>query len=557
MKKITLFLFAAMAMMMGNNLNAQISHGGEPFFNNGMSRMKSTPIEMERLDNDRYILEDMDQAKGAGPMRVGIVQHCEIDVVKSARHITDANGEHYVLSVSSPEATFVSLNFGQYELAEGAELFIYNQEGDVVLGSFNAGDAKDDGTFYTQAIPGSSAYIEYNVPAGVNPGRLVVTSMVHGYKDIFRSISGIYDDMAESMKGRLGNAEGDCHFDVVCSEGDDWRQQIRSVVAINILGNWGSYMCTGALINNTRQDRTPYVLSAYHCQDLEDDELRGFTFYFLYETRTCGGSRNSPTLISKSITGADIRAKYSYSSGSDMLLLQLRDTVPFSYKPFFAGWDRNAVSNPAPGACIHHPGGDVKKISIPKRINVDYYYSKFYEVHWYTGSENKGVTEQGSSGSPLFNADKRIIGQLWAGTSYCDQPEGTDDYGRVSVSWNGNNTTSGRLSVWLDPDNTGVYTLDGLDYETTPVGIEAADGQRVNSLTVYPNPSNGNIRFDIDAMGDANYKLYDVNGRCVKEGRTVLTATQQALNLGSLPGGVYNLQLFTSSRNYTATVVIK
>ena len=166
------------------------------------------------------------------------------------------------------------------------------------------------------------------------------------------------------------------------------------------------------------------------------------------------------------------------------------------------------------------------------------------------------MTEQGSSGSPLFNGEKRIIGQLYAGSSACDYTEGTDLYGRVYNSWTGNNTDATSLKPWLDPTNTGVNTLDGIDYVDEPVAINSPEIDASNNLKVYPNPSNGMVHFDVDAMGDANYKVFDLNGRCVLEGRTVLTATSQAINLSALQSGNYVVRLFTSSRSYTANVII-
>lgn len=558
MKKVFVSAFVAMAMFFANSVNAQVSHGGEPMFNRSMAKAGVPELNHPGIDNQRYLDEDLNAVKGAGPMRIGIMQDTRLDVVGEAKVVKDADGMHYLMAVESENATFMTLHFSQFELPEGATVFFYDQSGDFVLGSFNGGDVLDDGTFYTQAIPGSRVYVEYNVPAGLEPGRMVIDRICHGYKDIFQTIASTYQLAEESLKGAHGQAEGNCHINVVCEEGDDWRDQIRSVVAIEIIAGGAAYMCSGALINNTRQDKQPYVLSAYHCQDIEDATVQGFTTYFLYQTNTCTGYVGSGN---KSIIGADIKAKYSYSGGSDFLLLKLRQNVPDAYKPYYAGWERGNVT-PTAGACIHHPGGDYKKISIPKTVAKGTgSYSKFLIVNWYTGSQNKGVTEQGSSGSPLFNADKRIIGQLYAGSSACDYMGGSDLYGRVYSSWTGGGTSTNALKNWLDPDDTGVTNLDGIDFESTPVAIvspqDAADNSQLCNLDVYPNPSTGVIHFDVDALGSANYKVFDLGGRCVKEGNTVLTSTSQAIDLGSLPKGSYVLQLHTSSRSYTGMVIIK
>lgn len=568
MKKIFCTAIVTLTMLASVSAFAQVSHGGDPLFNHSNDKASFNMRFLSGIDNDHYLQQDMDGVKGAGPMRISIGQNCDIDVIADATKTKDANGLHFTLAIQSPGAKFLGLTFSTFELAEGAELFIYDESGEFVLGKFVKSDVMNDGRFITQAIPGSTAYIEYNVPAGVEPGQIKLSSVRHGYKDIFQMIENNYEDAEANMKGPHGNAEGDCHIDVKCPEGDDWRDQIRSVVCMEVnfttnIGYTVGGLCTGALINNTKQDRTPYVLSAFHCQD--GDELIAeyreyypnlaitgvdFVFYFLYHKSQCNGINGNGN---KSVSGGDIMAKYSYEGGSDMLLIRLRDTVPDAYTPYYAGWDRSTVISPDPGSCIHHPGGDFKKISIPRSIST---YGKFYVVSWYTGSQMKGVTEQGSSGSPLFNADKRIIGQLYAGSSYCNYPEGKDYYGRLSFSWNGDGQSNGRLKDWLDPENTGVSTLDGIDYtDEEPIAINTV--QQDNIFNVYPNPSNGMVHFDVDFIGKADYKVFDLGGRCVKEGTTVLTSTIQSIDLGSLPHGSYTLSLKAGSRTYSAQVIIK
>ena len=74
-----------------------------------------------------------------------------------------------------------------------------------------------------------------------------------------------------------------------------------------------------------------------------------------------------------------------------------------------------------------------------------------------------GITEGGSSGSPLFDPSGRIIGQLCCGSSDCssanplaDNGQG-DFYGRVDVSWTGGGSSSSRLSDWLDQLVLGTF----------------------------------------------------------------------------------------------------
>ena len=56
---------------------------------------------------------------------------------------------------------------------------------------------------------------------------------------------------------------------------------------------------------------------------------------------------------------------------------------------------------------------------------------------WYMDAWDEGVTEPGSSGSPLFDQNGRIIGQLYGGSAACQgtSANGYDYYGRLGVSW--------------------------------------------------------------------------------------------------------------------------
>jgi lysyl endopeptidase len=101
----------------------------------------------------------------------------------------------------------------------------------------------------------------------------------------------------------------------------------------------------------------------------------------------------------------------------------------------------------------------VKKISISNLPFESYTFSgqeNYWKVYW-----EEGVTESGSSGSPIFNPQRRIVGQLFGGTSGCTSSDQSDLYGKFSASWTGGGTNETRLSNWLDPQNTGLEFIDG------------------------------------------------------------------------------------------------
>ncbi|HHG86391.1 MAG TPA: T9SS type A sorting domain-containing protein, partial [Bacteroidetes bacterium] len=183
-------------------------------------------------------------------------------------------------------------------------------------------------------------------------------------------------------------------------------------------------------------DFTPYILTAEHCISLSDTDPNDWVFRFNYESATCEETVAPHKSLYYSYSGATLKA---YWTDSDFALLQLNSSTNGNNS--FAGWNRQNTIPPN-STCIHHPGGDVKKISIDDQAPV--VNGMFHNVVW-----DQGTTEEGSSGSALFDNNRLIIGQLSGGDASCENPSGTDEYGRIFDSWTGGGTITSRLSDWL------------------------------------------------------------------------------------------------------------
>ena len=567
-----LISFLWLAMTVGTTAPAvgQISHGGRPLYA-GVAAPKgalSPTLVAPPVDNEALIDEDMNNPEAGSPMRIGVVKTLNADIMQKAQQLTQKDGSVVRrIAIAAPGANFMSLTFDQFELPQGAELFIYDASGRFVIGRFVDSDVKKDGTFYTQAIPGDLCYLEYREPAEVaGLGKLHLTDVMHGYKDLFGDVLEHIDQSGEAErdaldelemqgKGALGNSEGSCHIDVACPEGRNWSNQIRSVAAYVLRIGYSGYYCSGALINNTRNDKTPYFLSAYHCQ--APGTVVQWTFYFNYQASSCN-AKDGP--ITNTITGATIRAKYKTGGGSDMLLLELDQAVPESYNPYYAGWSRSS-DDWTVGCGIHHPGGDEKKISIPKQVsqgvgttnadnNTTLALKNFIRADW----QNKGVTEGGSSGSALFNKNGQIIGQLFGGNSSCSNTLGRDYYGQIAVSWEGDGTKATRLKDWLDPTGSDAVSLSGY-------GMDASGSDTLNwdveTLTAYPNPTDGS-RFQVQAndSGSAVYYVYSMDGHLMRTGDLNLTPAVQSINLLGLRNGAYYVAVVVNKKRYGNIIVV-
>ena len=184
-----------------------------------------------------------------------------------------------------------------------------------------------------------------------------------------------------------------------------------------------------------------------------DDDI--WSFVFNYQSPSCNGPDGN---LSQSVVGGVLRAN---NSASDFALFELSSSPPANYSVYYAGWsNQNQAASSTVG--IHHPSGDVKKIS----FNQDPVYSGTWNDddtpvangdHWVVDDWEDGTTEPGSSGSPLFNQNKLIIGQLHGGAAACSNVD-YDTYGKLYSSWEGGGTPSRRLKDWL---GEGVSTLQG------------------------------------------------------------------------------------------------
>ena len=433
-------------LIVGNKIFGQISQEGTPrSFNSNKSISSFTKIPTIKMESiDKSIIEAIKQSNSINENNHQFAYDFSVNINVKETSVIDSIdvGIIYRLSIESDSAYSINLIFKKYILPRGAELYIYSENKEYILGAFTSRNNKASGRLPTMPVKGDKIIIEYFEPYFCEfEGELIVGKVNHDFLGII-----LEDDDIPDSYGNSGN----CQVDINCPEGDDWQTEKRSVCRII----YGNYQCSGTLINNTSYDGTPYFLTANHCistQENADDCI----FIFNYESPYCGGGNGS---TSQTIAGAELIAN---SSNSDFSLLKLSFKPFTSFNPYYAGWDRNNNQG-AGGVCIHHPAGDVKKISTYTMTPINSYCesSNFYLIdEWIETVNGYGVTEGGSSGSPLFNNNHKVIGQLLGGctghNSNCTNPSNDySNYGKFSVSWN-------QLKYWLDPSNDGVTSLNG------------------------------------------------------------------------------------------------
>lgn len=355
------------------------------------------------------------------------------------------------LGIKSENAYSLNLTFDYFHLPEGGIFYIYTSDKSYILGGYTEKNNLPSGNFPTSLLPGGNIILEYFEPKSArNQGAIHLSCVIHGYKNFYFT------------KGFYGNS-GFCNIDVNCNEGSNASDIKRSVCLI-LSGS--KALCSGTLINNTKKDKTPYVLTAQHCLSYP---ASSFVFIFGYEADSCNGTSYSRGY---SISGSNVVAQ---GDPSDFALLKLSSIPPPHYHVYYAGWNR-LDSADGKVACIHHPSGDVKKISLCNQNVKSSMYEGYPDTHWKVDFWNKGTTEEGSSGSGLFNSENLLIGQLEGGTASCYNPDGYDLFGKFSYSWENKSetTASPKLKDYLDPLNTSVFKLEGMDTDSSEYDRDAS-----------------------------------------------------------------------------------
>lgn len=406
---------------------------------------------LSKIDPQRLLAEDQERGKTPRrpePQRFAVAEDVAFDLNNAGTWQNLPDGRLWRLRIQSPGAVSHNLGITRFNLPEGAKLWIYDPARKQVEGPYTARHRSRHGRLWTPIIEGDEIVVELFVPDRASRVEVLIGKVNKGYRDF--------------SKGGGDKNHGACNNDVICPEGNPWRDQIRSVARYTIVGV-GS--CTGQLMNNTAWDRTPYFLSANHCQvtAANDDTL---VFFWNFEAAVCGNQNGGS--LADTQTGAIFRAS---SAPSDFLLVELAQAPDAAFNVFFSGWDVSGAA-PASTVGIHHPRGDVKSISFnTNAVTSTEYFSNVVNAasnHWRIDDWEDGTTEGGSSGSCLWDAATgRCVGQLHGGLALCTKPNDPDWYGKLSVSWTGGGTNATRLSNWLDPGNTGSLGIDGDPHITT------------------------------------------------------------------------------------------
>lgn len=410
------------------------------------------------------------------PRRHGVEREADLGFDNAGYWTTLPNGDRlWTLRIQAEGASSINLIYDDFFLPEGAQLFLYNDDRSRVIGAFTARNNSEHG-FATDILPGDATTLEYYEPARtMYPGRLHISTIVQGLPSSRADV-----DRGDIRKGQFASTSSSpyvptslpCSINAACYN-NDWNDEINSVVKIVL----GGETCTGVLLNNTNEDERPYVLTANHCGSPSVGDVVNWVFEFNYQSNACADPQNDP--VPQSISGATVRAA---AGGSfDFTLLELSEPIPAEYNVHFAGWSVDGAT-PSSAAVIGHPEGDIKKITLDNDPLTTY-----ATIYWQSTLDH-GTIEGGSSGSPLFSDDGKVIGVLKAARALdfntCSGPGGDDNapkiiFPKLSMIWGLG------LSDYLDPSGgtMSMGPLVGSGGNAASLWINEVDAHALGSET--------------------------------------------------------------------------
>ncbi|MBL7963472.1 MAG: trypsin-like peptidase domain-containing protein [Flavobacteriales bacterium] len=499
------------ALVLALPIQAQIAFGGKP---HGLQKenlaLPAPPVaKMPAVNVDALMAEDAANLTAGikGPWRFGFNHAVDLNTGNSGRWDLLPNGDRiWRIVLHSPGAFSINFEFHAFIVPEGGEVFVYNEAGEW-LGAFTGESAGGLTVLGVDLLAGDKVTVEYLEPsARAGEGHLQIGQVTHAYRDVLGLAKGFGDS-------------GPCNNNVICPEGDDWRDQIRSVAMI-VAGGGG--MCTGQLINNCAEDGIPYFLTARHCT--QGSNVGTWVFRFNWDSPTCTPTTNAPT--TQTVSGSTLLVQ---NAGSDVALLQLNTPPPSGYNVFFTGWDKSGTA-PTSSTAIHHPSGDMKKISFDNDAAVS---GTFNGAQcWRIMAWDDGTTEPASSGSGLWDQNGRLIGQLFGGSASCTSIT-SDYYGKFNVSYP-------FLEPWLG--NCG-NTLDGYP-ASVPLALDASVQSIQNVPASLCNENVINPQVTIKNLGSTTLTsltlLYNLNGapdQSLPWTGSLATGATAAVNLPAITAG--------------------
>ena len=268
------------------------------------------------------------------------------------------------------------------------------------------------------------------------------------------------------------------------------------------------------------------------------------------------------------LTNSDDASNQGFN-GSDFILVEVEDIIPETWNPYYAGFDASGETGHI-GVGIHHPAGDRKKISNYTNPLTSFNIGgsgSHWRVYWTATETNHGVTEGGSSGSPIFSENHQIVGTLSSGLSACVNggacngtgPYQPDFYGKMSYHWDVPNPIpdSQKLKHFLYPSGSGEtiiygsYVGDGYQPCGNFGACNATEAEGIvlenQGWSLSPNPASGIVDISMPVGAPlAELRIYDARGRLLENRLPKYLSESFSLDVSHLSQGLHFFTVRTS-----------
>jgi lysyl endopeptidase len=358
----------------------------------------------------------------------------------------------WTASFSSEGAGALRLHFSSASLPPGTQVYVYAASGEAHGPYLFDRPLRPEG-FWTNTVFSSRMFLEVRFPAGAAAGfgvpRLSIPALVHLEHEGFAPGSG---------QGTFRAKAQECFVDAACvtpAEFPAIDDAKYGVAQLTFVDGGGAFVCTGGLLNTTSGSFVPYLLTANHCF-ANQAAATSLETVWQYWRSTCNGPEPPPFGFPRRL-GSTLRAT---GAVSDFTLVELDEDPPDG--SLFFGWttadvtrsngmtlyrlshpdgrpqfftEEEITANPTPVVCSDAPQGP-------------YLYER----------DVVGGTGGGSSGSPLYLGNLKVVGQLGGA---CGLNPGNDCAVQENSSIDGAfHASFPSLQPFLSPGPPGTCTQD-------------------------------------------------------------------------------------------------
>lgn len=431
---------------------------------------KRAPISVQLTEQERFTIGEIRDCADCAPVQsterrklVGLAKPVDlaVDLAQAGAKKFDGalrtadGGLVWTQQVHSKGAVALRIGFAGLDLPEGAELYVYNKAGEA-HGPYTGRGMHNTGELVSNSVTGDTAFVQLRMwgePSAADLAKLRFRIAEIGH-------IGPEFELARRLNNAMAK-QGECDYNASCvingecSNSWSHMDNVRSAIGHMLFQSGrGYYICSGGLLNNSRNDGTPLFLTANHCIS-RDREAQSLEAFFDFRADSCTDTSwctASYTVLRSSLPTTLGATLLAAGSSGDYSLMQLSQNPPGRH---YMGWSTTAVatSNGTDLFRISHPGGAPQSWSTHDVNANGFQCGTLPRGTYIYSNDSAGATEGGSSGSPVLNASGQVVGQLYGAcgsnlNDTCDAVNNLTVDGALAAYFP-------NVSAWLDPSGGG------------------------------------------------------------------------------------------------------